>query len=115
MNWWYSLYNQQEQFMTENWADFGFKSKLCQMPFSQPVFFMAMLLIWTATCWVDLRESFEYIVLFMRLPKPASTETWARVDEFDDGSTVMIKASNVTKAAVATLVFLPKVGIALCM
>jgi len=101
-------------FSAEGWASFPEREDICQIPFSQPMFFMAILLIWMGTCWVDLKESISYTMLWCQLDRP-SPRAHADVEEEEDGTLIARSASRLTKFMVLTLILLPKVVIGLSL
>merc|ERR1740121_177417 len=75
-------------FSQEGWDDFEQRDLICQIPFSQPLFFMALLLIWTGTCWVDLKESAFYMRLWATLGD--RKEGCMDVETVEEDSEIMI-------------------------
>lgn len=80
-------------FSDEAWASFTRSEELCQIPLSQPLFFVAVLICWTGTIWADLLESFHYISLWGSLCKPSSSHFV--VVEVGHGSGVMSERAHV--------------------
>lgn len=97
-------------FSDEAWASFTRSEELCQIPLSQPLFFVAVLICWTGTIWADLLESFHYISLWGSLCKPSSSHFV--VVEAQDGIVLLTAAHAKTKAFVFATILLPKVVIA---
>mmetsp|Transcript_120716 Transcript_120716/g.385475 ORF Transcript_120716/g.385475 Transcript_120716/m.385475 type:complete len:392 (-) Transcript_120716:158-1333(-) len=93
---------------TETWDR---TDELCQLPLSQPYFYLALLCVWTGTCYVDLCESFRYLTYLWKLPEPAEGES-AECDH-DDEAIVITHLARGIKITIAVLVFLPKVFIAM--
>jgi hypothetical protein len=111
----YSQYHQEVfidgAFSQDAWDNFDHAESLCQVPLSQPMFFLAILTIWTATCWVDLSESFRYFKLWFRL-RPPSEHRLTEV-EFCEENVLTVAASKRTKGLVVGFVLVPKVLIAI--
>jgi len=101
-------------FSEEAWGDFDNAEQLCQMPFSQPLFFTAILLTWTGTCMVDIKETLKFINLWWQLPTPTSTERGVDLKKTDDGI-MASSASGLVKFLVITFVLLPKLLIAMLL
>lgn len=89
------------------------KADLCQVPLSQPPFFMVILCIWTANIMIDLRETTNFLAAFHHLPAPDDAHE-SKVD-LVDGELVVEAASTKLKAAILILVVIPKVAIALAL
>jgi len=102
-----------EAFSPYEWEHFPRKEELCQVPLSQPRFFLAILVIWTATCWVDLSESLQYLQVWCRAQPPTNSHlTELQHNERDD--TFLIRGvSTKTKSLVIGFILVPKVSIAL--
>lgn len=97
-------------FSEDAWQAFGQAEQLCQIPLSQPFFFVAVLICWTATCWVDLLESGRFMSLWWRLRQPAEDEMTAVEDS--DGNVLVTAADRKTKGIAIGLILVPKVAIA---
>eukprot|EP00443_Scrippsiella_acuminata_P048507 CAMPEP_0115187034 /NCGR_PEP_ID=MMETSP0270-20121206/10288_1 /TAXON_ID=71861 /ORGANISM="Scrippsiella trochoidea, Strain CCMP3099" /LENGTH=434 /DNA_ID=CAMNT_0002600175 /DNA_START=164 /DNA_END=1466 /DNA_ORIENTATION=- len=98
-------------FSHDAWENFDHAESLCQVPLSQPMFFMAILTIWTATCWVDLSESFRYLLFWCNLRQPEHSH--ATEVDFCDGNVLTTAASRRTKISIVVFVLVPKVMIAM--
>jgi len=94
----------------ELFGEFEDVEALCQIPLSQPLFFLSILVVWTCTCWVDLSESVQYLQLWFMLDRPEKGQK-TKVETTDD-TVVATSASLQTKATVICCVLLPKIGIA---
>jgi len=94
----------------ELFGEFEDVEALCQIPLSQPLFFLSILVVWTCTCWVDLSESVQYLQLWFMLDRPEKGQK-TKVETTDD-TVVATSASLQTKATVICCVLLPKLGIA---
>jgi len=94
----------------ELFGEFEDVEALCQIPLSQPLFFLSILVVWTCTCWVDLSESVQYLQLWFMLDRPENGQK-TKVETTDD-TVVATSASLQTKATVICCVLLPKIGIA---
>lgn len=47
----------------------GLKERVCSIPFSEPVFFLSILLIWTLTCMIEIRQCLDlFSSLIVRTP-----------------------------------------------
>jgi len=113
----YAQYHE-EVFINGEFSDDAFESfvrteELCQIPLSQPWFFVAVLICWTATVWADLMESFQYISLWCSLRKPSASHF--AIVEARDGSVLLVAADAKTKAFALITIFMPKVLIAVML
>jgi len=132
-------------FSEEAWEEFPLAGQLCQIPLSQPKFFVAVLVCWTATCWKDLLDSFRYMSLWWQLKPPSSAEEMTqveflpghlpaskplvprahplgggqagRLDHVEDSGeyVVLTAADRKTKAATIGLILIPKIVIAVSL
>jgi len=93
-------------FNIDNWQDFGNADELCQLPLSQPLFFLTILSIWTGTCWVELLDSFRYFYLWASLPGPSDGQV-TQVD-VDGDDVILSGASRSTKAVAICAIIVPK-------
>lgn len=100
-------------FSDDAWALFSHVEELCQIPLSQPRFFLAVLICWTATVWADLLESFQYISLWRALKSPSTRHS--AVVEARDGIVLLVAANSKTKAFALSTILLPKVVIAVVL
>jgi len=98
-------------FSEEAWGDFDERKAICQMPFSQPLFFTAILLTWTGTCMVNLKDTAKYIQLWWQLETPRSSLVDLEPTE-DEDAIVATGASKQIKFVVIVFVLLPKVLVA---
>jgi len=106
------MFDDEGTWIHEHWDTFDKKRELCQIPFSQPVFFLALLIVWTATCWKDLRESYLYVDAWVRLPKPSDPSKYVETSsKEDDNETAATHASIHVKAVVMGFLLIPKVVI----
>jgi len=123
------------EFDPEKWQDFDDTEDLCQLPFSQPWFFMSLLVIWTATCWVHLKESYKYAAMWLDLPSPSELPAspfrspYAHVEvkykdepghtpahtHKDEQHVTLTHASRCTKFVVMLFIFTPKVTIGMLL
>jgi len=93
----------------EKWEQFELADELCQLPLSQPWFFLAILSIWIGTCWIDLLESFRYLSLWVALPCTTDGQATEVVEDGDD--VVMLKACRSIKAGAIAVISIPKITI----
>jgi len=100
-------------FSQARWDNFKQSDALCQMPLSQPMFFLCILSIWTATCWVDLLDSYKYLSLWMGLPAPqGERKTEVESGEDDAETVVLVGATKLAKAFALGMILIPKIVIA---
>lgn len=97
-------------FSHDAWESFDRAESLCQVPLSQPMFFLAILTIWTATCYVDLSETFRYVRLWCNLKQPEHQQPTEV--SFCEENVIITAASRRTTILIAAFVLLPKVMIA---
>jgi len=111
----YSSYHEavyyEGSFSQDAWEAFPEVEELCQIPLSQPPFFLAILICWTATIWKDLLESIRYITAWCALPDCSRLT----VVENMDGTVVLKEANWKAKAFVLATTLIPKVFIALVL
>merc|ERR1712217_588658 len=74
---------------------------------------MDVLIVWTATCWVDLLETFPFMSLWWSLDRPIHDDM--TVVEDDDDNVVLTAADRRTKGIVIGTILVPKVAIATCL
>merc|ERR1712217_450931 len=72
---------------------------------------MDVLIVWTATCWVDLLETFPFMSLWWSLDRPIHDDM--TVVEDDDDNVVLTAADRRTKGIVIGTILVPKVVIAI--
>lgn len=87
------------------------RSLVCSIPLSQPLFLLAILLIWTLTCIVELRKTADMIV---RLGWTTPTIMCMKEmlvqneDEDDENVLVIVGLTWQIKAVLLTFAFLPR-------
>merc|ERR1719277_1420182 len=59
-------------FSQQGWDHYDNHGALCEIPFSQPRFFLVMLAVWTSTCFVDLKDTGRYLRLWWGLGQPST-------------------------------------------
>jgi len=101
------------EFSPDGWHNFDRTEEVCQIPMSQPAFFIAILAIWTGTCWVDLLDSLTSLSSWIGLPSgPAGERTVVEESEEHD-CVILTHADSVTKSSVIVFILLPKLLIAM--
>jgi len=98
-------------FSQDLWDDFHHSDELCQMPLSQPMFFLCILSIWTATCWVDLLDSFHFFYLWYAMPALQEQGRMTEVELVDE-NIVLKGATRGAKACAIGMIMVPKILIA---
>mmetsp|Transcript_23334 Transcript_23334/g.51279 ORF Transcript_23334/g.51279 Transcript_23334/m.51279 type:complete len:404 (+) Transcript_23334:261-1472(+) len=95
--------------LLDNWQEmFDKADELCQLPLSQPFFYTSILVIWTATCWIDLAESLHFLRRIWSLDNPqnrARTVGCLHTDEH----IIVTELSRWSKAIISSTVFAPKI------
>jgi len=90
------------------------KEFICSIPFSQPYFFICILMVWTFTVVIDLREIFFYAELLL-----VRTDTVASVQEIleerEDHIVVLRGLTFPFKVLLTLLIFLPRLAIDLIL
>jgi len=99
------------EFSVEKWRHFRATQlhelfEICELPLSQPPFTLAVLFIWTMSCWVDVFSVAHWIEVWFRLPRSDDGCTHVVID---DHMLVATKTSRPVKAVIAIMVLLPKV------
>lgn len=103
------------QELWHHWDDHE-KVRLCQVPLSQPVLFVALLLVWTSHVQADVRETLDYAISWANLPRPEDIDCKGQAKlRDDDGLLVVEAASREVKAFVFGLILLPKFAIAVVL
>jgi len=95
-------------FSQGGWDTFVQRGEICQIPFSQPLFFAALLFIWTGTCFIDLKETVLYMGHWWTLDEPSTDRD--NIQCLDE-SIVAMTATRTTKMFVTVFVLLPKLVI----
>lgn len=96
------------QTMFDNW-DPRAKAKLCNLPLSQPFFFMVVLSIWTCQVMTDITETITYIHYWCQLPNPESEENHVDLQvSSNDNEVQLMGADRCTKAMVMLFILIPK-------
>jgi len=110
------------QFDPQGWEDFGDeRDELCQLPFSQPRFFMVLLVIWTASCTVELKESWGFVMAFWALPAPGSQDAGhyavihVQDDDDDEKCVRLTHARPFVRTLVIFFILVPKIIIGLVL
>lgn len=102
-------------FSEGRWADWDMaeKAELCQIPFSQPLLFMMLLVVWTSYVLIDLRETVCYACAWATLPQPVQPCPVAQTKiSRKEGAFMADAASTAVKYFVFVLVLIPKAAIA---
>lgn len=89
------------------------RDAVCRIPLSQPMFFGLILLIWTLTCFTELRKAFELqFHIFMLETVPSMAQAMRQGEEKDNESGDMISGMTTYMKVLTTLImFLPRVAI----
>lgn len=106
------------KFSEELWGqwDDSEKVRLCQVPLSQPVLCVALLLIWTSYVQADIRETLNYALAWIKLPRPEELGVKRTLTlKAESGQQVVESASMIVKAVVIIAVLLPKFLIAVVL
>jgi len=89
----------------------GDRSLVCRIPLSQPLFLLAVLLIWTLTCVVELRKSFDMIVRLLWTTPTIMSMTSALVeneDEDDENVLVIVGLTWQMNTILFSFAYLPR-------
>merc|ERR1712110_335598 len=91
--------------MGDSW-DVVEKRQLCQIPLSQPFFFMMLLVVWTSYVLIDLRETVCFAFAWVNLPQPAKLWSAAQTNVSHLEEKFMTEAaSTVVKAVIAAVLW----------
>lgn len=100
-------------FSQEGWDSFdaGEKKGLCEVPLSQPKFFLAVLFIWTMAVAIEIKTTLLRINWWFQLPRCDIGHVTTEVSE-DDSEVVIQKASLSLKLLILCTISLPKLIVA---
>merc|ERR1711948_30646 len=89
------------------------QASACRIPLSQPMFFFAVLFIWTLTCAAEIRKCQEMFQSLILRTETTDTMAAALQDEDEDsgGPYVIARLTVSMKVALSCLVILPRLGI----
>lgn len=89
------------------------KRQLCQIPLSQPLFFVMLLVVWTSYVLIDLRETVCFACAWVNLPQPTQMRRVAQtsISQLEDVF-MTDAASTAVKVFVLVSVLVPKAVIA---
>jgi hypothetical protein len=98
------------------------KFSICSIPFTQPYFFKAVLLVWTLICVEDLRTSFDlFTQLIWYLPTSTTMEGALKdiddpaIDSHNHQEVYIASATQPLKAIIFFFIILPRCLVTLCM
>jgi len=86
------------------------REAVCHIPLSQPHFFSLILLIWTLTCFAELRKAFNVTQTLVMLPTIKSMAT-ALDEEAAEGEEHIVGLSFLLKTVMVVLMSVPRAGI----
>jgi len=90
--------------------DDDLKDNVCQMPLSQPTFFVGILLIWTLVCVADMRRAVALgLQLLIHTPTIGSmADACEETPETGDEAVIVVGLTATVKAVIAFLILLPR-------
>lgn len=93
-----------------NTLDDDTKDNACQMPLSQPSFFIGILLIWTLVCCAEMRHTFELAISLVWATPTISTMAEATVETPDntDEAVVVVGLTIIVKLIAVFFILIPR-------
>uniref|UniRef100_A0A7S1LBA6 Uncharacterized protein n=1 Tax=Alexandrium catenella TaxID=2925 RepID=A0A7S1LBA6_ALECA len=90
------------------------KRRLCALPFSQPVFSLMILFIWTMAFVIEVKHTVLFAIWWQQLPKSEGADVTLEMHE-ESGTVLVSAASSRTKASIFGLILIPKMIIAVIL
>merc|ERR1719408_40949 len=90
--------------------DADIKDAICQVPLSQPTFFIGILLVWTLVCFSELRHSFDIAgSLIYSTPTVSSMkDSIEETEEIGDEGVIVVGLTMRIKALALIFVVIPR-------
>lgn len=111
-------------FDMQKFESFSEKEAVCRIPFSQPIFCLLALLVWTMTCLAECKAAAELTVsILVRTPRAVSMESALEPEISEQkGSSLDRRCNQLVvcltreiKAAIACFILFPRIAITLAM
>lgn len=86
------------------------KDAICQVPLSQPTFFIGLLLIWTLVCFAEIRHCFDIAgsVLFSTPTVETMKESIQETEQLGDEAVVVVGLTRLVKILAAVFILIPR-------
>lgn len=93
--------------------DDSVKESACQMPLSQPTFFIGILLVWALVCFAEIRRTFDLgISLVWATPTVSSMrESCEDTPESGDEAVLVVGLTKILKATIVFFVLVPRAAV----
>mmetsp|Transcript_31851 Transcript_31851/g.56555 ORF Transcript_31851/g.56555 Transcript_31851/m.56555 type:complete len:558 (+) Transcript_31851:73-1746(+) len=97
--------------------DDDLKSDVCQIPLSQPTFFMAVLIVWTLTVVAEIRRTMELAVslTFATPTIPSMAEATEETPESGDEAVLVVGLTGICKAIIMIFIIIPRLLVAIIL
>mmetsp|Transcript_118661 Transcript_118661/g.221788 ORF Transcript_118661/g.221788 Transcript_118661/m.221788 type:complete len:572 (-) Transcript_118661:80-1795(-) len=97
--------------------DDDLKSDVCQIPLSQPTFFMAVLIVWTLTVVAEIRRTMELAVslTFATPTIPSMAEATEETPESGDEAVLVVGLTGMCKAIIMIFIIIPRLLVAIIL
>merc|ERR1719408_191077 len=86
------------------------KDAICQVPLSQPTFFIGILLVWTLVCFSELRHSFDIAgsLIFSTPTVATMKESIQETEQQGDEAVIVVGLTMPVKIIAAVFILIPR-------
>merc|ERR1719316_286364 len=84
------------------------KDAICQVPLSQPTFFIGILLVWTLVCFSELRHSFDLAgsLVWSTPTIPSMKESIEETEKTGDEAVIVVGLTTVVKVVATVFIII---------
>jgi len=93
------------------------KDAICQVPLSQPTFFIGILLVWTLVCFSELRHSFDLAgsLVWSTPTIPSMKESIEETEKTGDEAVIVVGLTTVVKVVATVFIIIPRMLVSLVL
>jgi len=90
------------------------KDTICQVPLSQPTFFIGLLLVWTLVCFTELRHSADLVgsIIYSTPTVSSMKDSIQETEELGDEAVIVVGLTVVVKVLAVVLILIPRMFVA---